>query len=84
MSKEDHKREMADLAELVGSSGWARFTKEAQERREGILERLLALKPVEANVRHLIARSAAHKENEELVSWPETRLRSLQAAEARQ
>ncbi len=58
---------------------WDRLLAEAQKSRDLHLQKLMALKPVEVNVRHLIARTAAHKENEELVGWAERRLRSLGA-----
>lgn len=83
MTSEDIKREIGDLVNLVESPGWARFLKEADGRRSEHLEKVMSLKPAEVNVRHLIVRSAAHKENEELVGWPASRLKSLLAAEAR-
>lgn len=76
---EDQKAEVRELVELVNCPGWRRFLAEAQKSRDLHLQKLMALKPVEVNVRHLIARTAAHKENEELVGWAERRLRSLGA-----
>ena len=83
MTRNDRRQEIGELTDLVNSQGWARFKAEAESRRFEEVNRLLALKDSEVTVRDLLRRKNRYAENLALVEWPEERLKSLLAAEAR-